>query len=217
MNAPGENPKKILLKDKAYIEIKECILNEVFKPGDFLSESQLIKLLGMSKTPIKYALERLEYEGYVTVSPKQGIIVRELDITKIIDIYDLRIALEMFVMDHIVGKLKESQIKEIEENFEKSEAFATAGDERNFAKADADFHLLLCKFSGNNEIYQVMRNYHDYLYRVTLRVLKKDTNRMATSIEDHREIFYSLKEGNIDKSSTLMKKHLLYGKRILTL
>jgi DNA-binding GntR family transcriptional regulator len=62
-----------------------------------------------------------------------------------------------------------------------------------------------------------MRNYNDFLYRVTLRVLKKETNRMVTSITDHRGIFQSLKEGDVEKSRELVKKHLLYGKRILTL
>jgi DNA-binding GntR family transcriptional regulator len=65
-----------LLKAKAYTEIKERIQNSTFAPGVFLSERKLSSLLGMSKTPIKAALERLEQEGFVAVSPQQGIVVR---------------------------------------------------------------------------------------------------------------------------------------------
>ena len=69
MNDANVGPVRVLLKDQAYEELKKLIMNEVFSPGTFLSERQLAARLDMSKTPIRSALERLESEGFVAVSP----------------------------------------------------------------------------------------------------------------------------------------------------
>jgi len=203
-----------LLKEKAYIEIKNGILHEVFTPGQFLSERQLIDYLGMSKTPIKAALERLETEGFITVSPKQGIIVRELSLEKISHIYDLRMALEVFIVEQLAGKLRKEQIEALEQILQQTKALAEARDEKGFAQADADFHLLLCRFSGNTEIFRIMENYQDHLYRVVLRVLQRDPGRMHSSFEDHTGILHSLLGQDPEEPKRLMKEHILYGKRI---
>lgn len=205
------NPSTVLLKDKAYRQIKEAIIHEEFKPGQFLSEKVLVDYLGMSKTPIKSALDRLETEGFITVWPKQGILVKELSITKIKDIYELRIALELLVCGNVTGKLTEEQCRRIEDNLSAQEAFARNNDEIGFTKADADFHLLLCEFSGNTEIYQIMCNYQAHLYRFALAVMRRVSGRMAASLEDHREIYREMKEGNTDKVQELMRNHLIYG------
>ena len=105
MNDGQEGTERVLLKDQAYENLKNLILEEVFAPGTFLSERQLAARLDMSKTPIRSALERLETEGFVTVSPQQGIVVRESSLREIVDLFDIRIALEVFVVQSIAGRL----------------------------------------------------------------------------------------------------------------
>jgi DNA-binding GntR family transcriptional regulator len=205
------NQSNVLLKDKAYLEIKELILNEEFKPGQFLSEKVLIDYLGMSKTPIKSALDRLETEGFITVWPKQGILVKELSITKINDIYELRMALELLVCKNVAGKLTPAMCQRIEDNLSAQEAFAKENDEIGFTKADADFHLLLCEFSGNAEIYHIMSNYQAHLYRFALTIMRRISDRMMTSLEDHSQIYQEIKEGNAESVQEVMRKHLIYG------
>ena len=71
--------RRVFLKDRAYEELKTLILSEALPPGSFLSERALGQKLGMSKTPVRSAIERLENEGFVSVSPQQGVVVRALD------------------------------------------------------------------------------------------------------------------------------------------
>ncbi|CAH1217360.1 HTH-type transcriptional repressor RspR [Paenibacillus plantiphilus] len=185
-----------LLKDIAYDQIKEHILEEVFEPGRFLSERELIELLQMSKTPIKSALTRLETEGFVTVSSKQGIIINDLALGRILDIYDLRVALETFNIQEILGRLTEGQSDQLLSNLQETEEIVGRLDVKAFAKADHRFHLLLCSFAGNQEITRVLLNYQDHLLRITLRHLRKEPNRMEGFLQDHKEIFEQLKEGD---------------------
>lgn len=204
-----------LLREVAYMKIKEAIMHGIFQPREFLSESKLISYLEMSKTPIKSAIDRLEAEGFVTVAPKQGIIVNELSLDKVRDIFDLRIALESYVCEQICGRLNVQQQQQLTENLAHSEEAAGKEDEKVFAKIDAEFHLLLSEFCGNKELYRTMANYQDHLYLNALSVLRKDPGRMVSSHKDHVAIYESLLTSEITKSIDLMRKHLLYGKLIL--
>lgn len=200
-----------LLKDIAYDRIKEHILEEIFEPGRFLSERELIELLQMSKTPIKSALTRLETEGFVTVSSKQGIIINDLALGRIIDIYDLRVALETFNIQRILGRLTEEQVQLLQANLQETDEIVGRLDVKAFAKADHQFHLLLCSFAGNQEITRVLLNYQDHLLRITLRHLRKEPGRMEGFLQDHKEIFGFLKEGD-ETSIQRMKDHLQRSK-----
>lgn len=205
-----------LLKEVAYEEIKELILNETFQPGSFLSERELISMLNMSKTPIKSALTRLEAEGFVTVSSKQGIIINDLSFSRIIDIYDLRTVLETHNVRSVLNRLTEEQFEMIRENLEVTERIVKVLDVREFARADHDFHLLISNFAGNEEIHRILLNYNDHLLRITLRHLKKDPNRMKDFYQDHLEIYNLLSEGR-EESVERMRDHLQNSKQKLFL
>ncbi len=203
--------ESMLLKDVAYEKIKSKILEEHYEPGQFLSERTLIDELGMSKTPIKNALVRLESEGFVTVSSKQGIIVIDISIERINDIYNLRIALETYSCQEIYQRITEEQIKELEENIEATKLAAMNKDVKAFATLDHEFHLAISEVAGNSEITKILLNYQDHLRRITLRHLKKDPNRVQKFYAEHVDILEALKNKDGDCSS-LMKKHLYESK-----
>jgi len=205
-----------LLKDIAYKKIKELLLIEHFEPGQLLSERELIDILSMSKTPIKSALVRLEAEGFVTISSKQGIYINDLSLQRIIDIYDLRTALETFNCRQLVGKLTKEQVAKLKRNLDETEGIVKKLDVQGFTDHDHAFHLMLSEFVNNLEIHRILLNYHDHLQRITFRHLRKDPNRMRLFWEEHVEIFHYLCDGDI-RSVDSMEKHLQDSKRKLFL
>jgi len=206
---------RILLKDRAYEALKELILQEVFPPGSFLSERQLAARLEMSKTPIRAALERLENEGLVSVSPQQGILVRETSVHEVVDIFDVRIALERFAMHRLAGTLSVAQQVQVKENLGAQKKALEDGDVPVFTELDADFHLMLCGFLGNREVVQVMRRLRDRLYRIALQVLLHDVGRIRSSYDEHKEILDMLMTGDGVSAADLVESHLVYGKQVL--
>src|SRR5947209_1231778 len=90
--------RRVLLKDRALAELKRMIRTGELSPGLFLTERQLADRLGMSKTPVRSALEQLEALGLVTVSPQQGILVREPSLPEVVDMFELRTAVEPYVV-----------------------------------------------------------------------------------------------------------------------
>src|SRR5207237_10535653 len=119
-----------LLKDDAYELIKQLIQTHVFKPGTFLSERELAARLGMSKTPVRSALERLQTEGFVQIAPQQGAVVREPSLHELVDMIDLRIAVEPHVMRRLAGRLNPLQRQRLRENLKQQEWVIEAHDVR---------------------------------------------------------------------------------------
>jgi DNA-binding GntR family transcriptional regulator len=209
--APGRG----LLKERAYSEIKQRILSGEYVPGSFLSERQVALQLAMSKTPIRAALERLELEGFVTISPQQGVILRDLSVHEIADHYEIRAALESFVLRRLAGRLTPGQAERLEANLAEQEANARERHVERGVQLDADFHTLFCEFLGNQEILRVLGNLRDKVHRIITRVYKLNADRIVTSYQEHRGIADAVLQGDAALAARRIEDHLEYGKQAL--
>ncbi len=208
-NTPGRGQ----LKRRAYDELKRLLVSGAIVPGTFLSERQLARQLGMSKTPVRAALERLEAEGFITVSPQQGIVVRELSLREIAEHYELRDALEPFVCRKLAGQLSEQQIEQIRENlFEQRRSVEQKDSIRN-VQLDGQFHMMLCEFLGNREILRAMRQLRDKIHRVILQIAKRDLCRSVDSCQEHERIADAIIGGQAERAAAEMIAHLQAGKQ----
>src|SRR5262249_15475257 len=182
------SPGRGLMKERAYDEIKQGILRSDFPPGSFLAERQLAERLGMSKTPVKAALERLEMEGVITVSPQQGIVVREMTVHEIADQYEIRAALETYVVRATAGRLTPGQTERLRANLNAQEANLAAGDVLTGVALDAEFHALFSEFLGNQEIRRVVGQLREKMHRVITKVFQLNPGRINGSYEEHLAI-----------------------------
>lgn len=205
-----------LLKNKAYDELKSRILQNQYPPGSFLAERQLADELGMSKTPVKAALERLEYEGFIAVSPQQGIVVRELSINEIRDFYEIRAALEGYVLRALAGNLTTDQLQLWQANLREQELNCRKGDQARAVVLDTEFHLLPCLFMANHEISRTMQQLADKMQVVIHRVFTSTPSRAADSLSEHREIVAAVRRGDGRKAGELIEDHLMRGQQLLT-
>jgi DNA-binding GntR family transcriptional regulator len=207
---------KVLLKDRAYAELKELIQGGVFPPNSFLSERRLVEQLGMSKTPIRSALEQLEAQGLVAVSPQQGIVVRELSAHEITDLFDTRAAVEPFVVSRLAGRgLTPEQAARVDENLHEQHAAATAGDALAATRLDIEFHSLLAQFLDNREIMGWLARCFDKLHRSILRVNRLAAGRLLKSYQDHAGVVAAIRAARGDAAAQRMVEHLRYGRQFL--
>jgi DNA-binding GntR family transcriptional regulator len=206
---------RALLQDRAYERLKDLIQGGTFAPGTFLSERQLSRKLGMSKTPIRSALTRLDLEGFVSVSPQQGILVREQSIHEIVDLLDIRIALESFVVRSLAGKLTSKQLERLKDNLRRQAEAVKAADEVAFTHLDTGFHILLCEFLDNREIVRVMLQSREKLHRIILHVLSHASGRIADAYREHTAIGEAVIRGKGDLAAERVRKHLEFGKQFL--
>lgn len=208
---------RVFLKDRAYDLLKTMILKEAFPPGSFLSERTLAETLGMSKTPVRSAVERLENEGFLSVSPQQGIVVRALSAEEIRNHFDLRIALETFVARRLAGTLSAAQHAQLAAKLRDHERALATGDVLLAAESDLEFHLTLCRLWGNEEIVRALWWHHDILFRTLHKLYRSDRflQRALQNSLEHETLLKLLGEGDGDRAARYLEKHLEFSKQLI--
>ncbi len=206
---------RTLLKDKAYLMLKQQILEDRYPPGSALAERRLAEELGMSKTPVKAALERLELEGYITIAPQQFVRVRELELSDIAEQYEIRTALETYIVRRLAGKLNEEQKGRLRDNLKRQRDLLTPEAAiADRVTADAAFHMLLAEVLGNQSIFRIMSELQDRIYRVITRVFRRTPERYAASVSEHQLIADAVLAGDGEKAAKLVADHLQHGQSI---
>jgi len=207
--------KPVLLKEQAYQQLKQMLVDGTYVPGTFLSERRLAEQLGMSKTPVRAALERVEAEGYITVSPQQGIFVRELSLREIKEHYEIRMALETHIVRRLAGSLAPEQVDSLDRNLNAQLVALQENDIMTHVAHDRDFHLLLATCLDNQEILRVMQRQQERAFRVTSQISMHHPSRMQESYEEHLGIFEAVRDGEGNRAAERMLHHLETGRRFI--
>ena len=167
----------------------------------------------MSKTPVHAALERLGADGLVTVAAQQGIVVREVSPADVADHFEIREALEPFVVARLAGRLDPAQAARLAANLEENRRAVAAGDAEANARLGAEFHLLLCGNHGNREVARVMAQNREKVHAVIRQITGRAPARLAASLAEHRGIAEALLGGDGNAAAARMVAHLRSGLR----
>jgi DNA-binding GntR family transcriptional regulator len=211
----GAATKQGLFKQRAYEEIKRLILGNEIAPGSFIAERSLANRLAMSTTPVRSALERLEHEGLLSISPKQGAVVRDFSFREISELYEIRVALEPFVARSIAGRLTPAQIERLNTNLDAQRANLVHRDIALCVQLDEDFHTLFSEFLDNREILRVMLSLRDKTHRIFHRVFSLNPGRMDGSFKEHLAIAEAMIQGPPELAAERVAAHLDVGRRML--
>jgi DNA-binding GntR family transcriptional regulator len=206
---PAIKIKDLSLYEQAYQAIKSNILESEFLPGTRLQEEYLVNLFGISKTPIKMALSKLEQEGLVTVIHRRGTFVVDLTLEKIIEIYSLREVLEGLAARLAAKNLSKTEILTLGNIVKNFETLSTKDkkDLKEYLKLDERFHLIILNSSHHQMLQQAMANIFDLIYMFKLKTATLP-NRRKESPEEHREIFKALERQNPQKAEAAMRAHI---------
>jgi DNA-binding GntR family transcriptional regulator len=199
------------LKERAYVELKGRIVSGVYPPGTLLSERQLALSLKMSKTPVHAALERLEGDGLVSVAAQQGVVVCAMSPQAVADHYEIREALETFVAARLAGRLTSAQTSRLKRNLLDNRRAVRNGDVDENIRLDAEFHLLLCEFHGNEEIARAMERIRDKIHGIIQQISIRMPKRMKSSLAEHEAIVAALVASDGPTAAERMSIHLRNG------
>jgi DNA-binding GntR family transcriptional regulator len=204
-----------LFKNKAYAEIKRLILVGDLPPGAFLAERQLAGRLGMSTTPVRSALERLQSEGFLSIAPQQGAVVRDISVSETAELYEIRAALETFVVRGLAARLTSDQVRLVDANLEAQRANLGSGDVERSVALDEEFHGLFYEFQGNREILKVNGQLRDRTHRLIRRVFTINPSRIAESYAEHKAIADAVANGDAALAVRRVEEHLELGRSAL--
>ena len=174
------------LSEKAYDMIKSMIIDEELIQGQVISINSMTQILDISRTPITNACQKLEHEGFLTIVPKQGVIVNSITLEDAREIYELRAAIETYSAKDFDLFTKED-IEYLKEGFRQQQEYVKRGDVNKFMEEDTDFHLFILKKYNNRSFYSIVDN----LYTRALLLARKSgqsAGRLLENLEEHRII-----------------------------
>jgi DNA-binding GntR family transcriptional regulator len=196
------------LKDKAYAAIKGAILSLRFEPGMPLVESDLAQQLGISKTPVRDALQELEREGFVVRVPFKGTYVTDVTPSDIAEIFQLRAILEGFAARLAAPLLSEEELEQVDSDLTAAEAALAEGDIAHCSALGQCVHNALLDKAGNRRLASIDRNLDDHVTR--LRILSdRIGGRLSKSVKEHRLVQAALVRRDPAAAEQAMRDHLL--------
>ncbi|MGE7020960.1 GntR family transcriptional regulator [Solibacillus cecembensis] len=198
------------LQETAYDEIKNKIIRGDFLESGFTSQNQLAAELGISRTPIMTALQRLEHEGLVKIIPKHGIQILGLNVQELEEIYELRLAVEVFTIPKIVKLVTSEQIEILEEIIQEQKKCIENNDLFQFLKLDSAFHLQLIEVYGNSLFVQTLSNMVERLFSNIYFYRRKDY-QISRYIKEHEQIMEAIKSKDINQAIKELETHIING------
>jgi DNA-binding GntR family transcriptional regulator len=193
------------LTELTYRSIKQNLLDGTFNERSRLTEESLATQLGISKSPVREALNRLEAEGLIYIEARRGAHVRQFSAKEIRDLYDLRAVLEGHAID--AATITPQFLRELGESINRTKKLLQDGDKLGHIEEDMRFHGMIAAASGNEELSRVLENVQQksLLCRSRSYELSSTTAPVA-----HKRIYLALKSGDKTEAQIAMREHILF-------
>jgi len=212
---PSGRPVRTSLVEEAYSAIRTRVLDNVFPPGYRALESELAEALGISRTPVREALIRLQKEGLVEVVPRHGMRVLPVSPADMAEIYVVLAALESAAVEMVATRRPAAQdLKPLLQATRDMDRALKADDLDAWAAADERFHRTLMELAGNRMLKETVENFWDRAHRarlVTLRLRPKPVD----STREHAELVDRLRAGDAAGAVSVNRAHRARASREL--
>ena len=194
------------LRDVVFNTLRQAILKGELKPGERLMEIALAERLGVSRTPIREAMRKLELEGLVVMIPRRGAQVANITEKDLNDVLEVRIALENVAIEKACARMSEEEMSRLwlAKEFEHT---ITEGNLVKFAEADVAFHEIIYQASDNKRLIQVLNNMREQIYRYRVEYLKEGETRDLL-VKEHEELTRAIKERDVERAKQLSFQHI---------
>ena len=191
--------KTVSLADQVFEKLEQDIITGVYPQGEILTELKLVEQLGVSRTPIREALRRLEQERLIAESGK-GSVVLGITIEDLIDIMDIRLRIEGLAAYYAAQNLTEESLSQLRQ-------ISELQDIDRLRQMDDRFHAAIYTLSGRPVIRDTLQPLHRKTQRYR-RISIEDTARLAHSVKEHKEIFEAIAAKDGDKAAELITRHI---------
>lgn len=195
------------LRDVVFNTLRQAILRGELKPGERLMEIQLANKLGVSRTPIREALRKLELEGLVNMVPRKGAEVADITEKSLRDVLEVRKALEELSVQLACEKITEEEIEELKRVAERFKDTLNDQDVTKIAEADVAFHDVIYTATDNQKLILLLNNLREQMYRYRVEYLKKE-EAYPHLIAEHEELIDNISKRNKEEATRIMCEHI---------
>lgn len=193
--------------ERIYQELRNMAITFRFLPGERINEAIIAKELGVSRTPLREALNRLQAEGFLTFSANLGFFRKPLDVKEIFDLYEFRQQMEMATVRLVVERATDEELLELERFAKKSAEEDPNRTPQDVIALDEEFHERLITLTGNIEMKTCLQNVNDRIQYVRWIDM---TGRRTETQTQHKAIVRCLRERNTERAMRLMSEHIAH-------
>jgi DNA-binding GntR family transcriptional regulator len=210
-----ENTRPVSLTDRVYEELVKGVVAGELRPGDKLTDRRLAEQLGVSRTPVREALQRMVSSGLADPRGRAGWTVTSLGESDIAELFELRSLLEPVGIRHIVERSDPKVLKELDTFFDRFGESVPPDRQQEYFALDTAFHSRIVALSGNRRIVGAYRNVELQVDLGRHRMSLQNQESRDATLAEHRAIARAMREGNADLACQRLQQHLSHGSRML--
>jgi GntR family transcriptional regulator, rspAB operon transcriptional repressor len=203
--------KSIPIRKRVYNHLRDQILNGLILPNKQLSEAQIAKDIGVSRTPVREALHSLELERLVTSRPSVGYVVRPLGEEEVQQICEIRKAIEKLAAQWAMEKAAGKLARDLKKNIVAAEAEVASGNVKAFVELDAQFHEIIAKLSGSEQLIEMSQFLRRQMLRYRIQSIYLAEN-VLRAIAGHRKLLDAVEAGSLEELEKAICSHLEQAK-----
>ncbi|NLY89719.1 MAG: GntR family transcriptional regulator [Firmicutes bacterium] len=195
------------LRELVFEALREAIITGQLPPGERLMEIQLAEELGVSRTPVREAIRKLELEGLVAMVPRKGAYVSGISLKDLIEVFEIRSALEGLAAALAAERITDEELDELERHLVKAAEVIERSDLSGMVEIDTKFHSLLYRASRNERLAHTINNLREQIQRFRQTSLSYP-GRMKIALDEHKAIVEAISARNPELARELAQEHV---------
>ncbi len=207
MNLEMEMDEYLPLRDVVFNTLRRAILKGELKPGERLMEIALADKLGVSRTPIREAIRKLELEGLVVMAPRKGAKVASITERDLSDVLEVRKGMEVLAISLACKRITGEELEKLETIEQSFQKLIESGNLTELAEMDVKFHDTIYQATNNQRLVQLLNNLREQMYRYRMEYLK-DIAVRRTLAEEHKAICRALRERDEQQAEEYVSIHI---------
>ena len=207
MNLEMEMDEYLPLRDVVFNTLRRAILKGELKPGERLMEIALADKLGVSRTPIREAIRKLELEGLVVMAPRKGAKVASITERDLNDVLEVRKGMEVLAISLACKRITGEELEKLESIERSFQSLIESGNLTELAEMDVKFHDTIYQSTNNQRLVQLLNNLREQMYRYRMEYLK-DIAVRRTLAEEHKAICEALRGRDESKAQNYVSVHI---------
>lgn len=195
------------LRDAAYDAIKHRIITCVFKPGDYLNEAYVSNAIGIGRTPVHLAIDRLTQDGLLEVIPRKGIIVKPISLEEVMQVAEVRRVNEAYNVRLGAARADNADLSALSDILHRADAWTEVRNVEQMMLLDREFHMTLARAARNAVLANILQNLHERSLRFWFISLTAPEHHREVQ-QEHRTIYEAVKRHDPDAAAQAISDHI---------
>lgn len=195
------------LRELVCENIRQAIIDGTFSPGERLMEIQLADEMGVSRTPVREAIRKLELEGFVVMIPRRGTYVADISIRDITEIYEIRTCLDVLSAGLAAERITDEELEVLNRLLVEIGQYIAENNMEKIVEADTAFHDILYQASRNERLRSIINNLREQLTGIRGRSMSYP-GRLVETMDEHRALVDSIAARDVERAQNAARVHI---------